>query len=650
MAELLSGTRPARPGRLIVVCGIVFAVTLGLAYSQVSKARQLGPVQRIEGTPLEVRLPKDFQRDAHEPNRFVLRPRPGEEQIPFRRGVRIVYERINPRAYFMPSIPQVKLVHRRNSRIGEYAATELRFIHRIAGQNFTIFREQVLRYAILPDGWMILLDYTSLEQMQPADEEMLEEIASNVRNQKSTPQDAKTLPARAGVAFASDADWQFIPCETSNVAGFYILGSNDGVPAWSIAVFRTWLADGRNAADLLLDFAAEFWMLPENKALILRDRREDGVEITGLRHPEVAERKRIESHTARCVFVVSESPREAVILIAYAGGEKSAADEAMRQISASLQITPIDEIPQIEPARESARALVTKLSRRGAAARWGREASSARFQNDGTDGERVECVINRNAVNRDPNAGYEGRQIRRSETREETEHWTMDGQARTYAYSRGFASPSGAVQSLESRQATDSVSREIRIERRLWSRRAFRPSDAFVPPPCEEIIHGWVARGEPATTAIIDASGTFSRGTHTELVRQLSPKGDSQRVLIQTDYWPVGSVVEFDAQSGEIIGFETLDGRFDRVSASSDRSVPKSRVYKTLHALASDSILRESAIWTPLDRMPHGVVARRNEVETSTRDGCTETIPLGNRNARSAGDSGLANARTAAGG
>jgi len=59
----------------------------------------------------------------------------------------------------------------------------------------------------------------------------------------------------------------------------------DRLPRWSLGIFRTWLATGRTPRDLLLDFAATHWLVPETALDVRESRRADGAALAGVRHP-----------------------------------------------------------------------------------------------------------------------------------------------------------------------------------------------------------------------------------------------------------------------------------------------------------------------------------------------------------------------------
>jgi hypothetical protein len=99
------------------------------------------------------------------------------------------------------------------------------------------------------------------------------------------------------------------------------------------------------------------------------------------------------------------------------------------------------------------------------------------------------------------------------------------------------------------------VVRVVTAERRGEHEWTYRPGPAFVPPPTEEILEGWVARNEPPA-AFVEESSLLGPGTYTVLLRHLPPDGERLRVLVQQDFWPTGVIEAFDDARAEII-YET---------------------------------------------------------------------------------------------
>ena len=272
MVEVHSGSKPGRPVALLIVTSIVLIGALGLAWVQVRESRALGPEQSIPGTPLLVRPPLGWLADRKDPRSFVLPVRRavrGQEQWEVDRRIRFNYDRLGR---FQPPVEWLRAaVGSRDfepepAKIGPFAAVQIRQVERRRRGRHIFVGESILRVAVLPGGEVIAVTYIPMTELTPADLRLLDTVCNSIRLSEpglsAAPEEALQ---HAGVDFAFEDGWQASLPYLREVPGFFVEGLEDGFPAWSLGVFRTWLAAGREPSDLLYDFASSVWLLPEER-------------------------------------------------------------------------------------------------------------------------------------------------------------------------------------------------------------------------------------------------------------------------------------------------------------------------------------------------------------------------------------------------
>jgi hypothetical protein len=338
------------------------------------------------------------------------------------------------------------------------------------------------------------------------------------------------------------------------VRGVFISAAAEQGPAWSIAVLRTWLVPDRTPGDLLGDLAARFWLRWDAASLLHEEAHAAGGQVVALRHPDLGESD-ILVPSARVVRI---SPARVVVLLVFTDAANAAeADRVAGRMAAALQI--VDDGPvELEVARAAGAQLAADLRQAGPTARWGREAREAVYQRLNSN-EVV--IVQRAAAQGRPERGYEGGLWRRmGQLREERVTWTVDGRAGAYRWQGDFFIAQEPVQVVEQRgQPTGAVTRQILTSDGARHRWSFTPGDAFVPPPVESIINGWVARNQ-VPVALVETSVTLGPGTCSVLLRSLPPDGAFRRVLVQEDYWPLGLIEAYDDAHAEL-EYELVPGK-----------------------------------------------------------------------------------------
>jgi len=559
---------------MVLVCALLLAATLGLAWWQVEQARALGPEQRVASTPLIVRLPRDWQPDPSDPRRFLLpvADRGRRALFEFERRISFDFERRPTFESLEEWLARGELralgrvVHVSPAKLGRYDALQIHQATPWRIGRLRLERHVITRVTCLPRGHLVQVTYEPLIDLRPADLQILEQVCRTLRVDDPTLNGrAADYLERAGLRLALDPGWLVVGSDMAVVPGVYIGGNENGSPAWAVSVFRTWLAGGRTPTDLLVDLAADKWLLWDVDELINQGRRGDGAIVTSIRHPGVGQG----SMAIVSAWVIVQDPSRVAILGVYAGSQRTqVAEQAARRIAESLEILPLADFPPIGEAEEAGRRLVADLRKAGPAPRWGREALESTYRRVAYD----EIVLTRReAVRRDPRQGYTGTLWRRSgQARDVRINWTLDGRAATYRWQADLLYGHTEVAIDEQRPEPEGhVVRAVRLAPRGPRTWRFTPGPAFVPPPAESIVEGWVARRQGGLSAIVEVSSTFGPATHTVLLRSVDKGAGGAsdatiqatlaelderypRVVVQRDYWPVGVIEAFDEDDAEL--------------------------------------------------------------------------------------------------
>jgi len=451
------------------------------------------------------------------------------------------------------------------TRIGPFPAIQIREVLRRRWGRNIILGESILRVAFLPGGQRIRVQYTPMSDLTIADLKLLDAVCDAVRVDdpalRVTPQAAME---QVGCQIPLPAGSQVSLSQLADVPGLFVSGLEDGLPAWSLGVFRTWLAGNRTPRDLLVDLAATFWRLDAESVRTDESTRTDGARLASVRHPDPS-RNRLPLFAA---WIVARSPAEAVLLFVCADERYvSGAHAAGQRIAEQLAIQPISGLASLSSAEEAGLKLATLLAQRGALPWWGRDPVRLVYRETfAPDHAAVE--IERVAHRRDPKLGYEGSLTRRTSGRnwEERTEWWIDAQALGYRQeSVTFVGDGVPLEVSERRLAsTNVVHRTIKFADQDPRSTPFQIGPAFVCPPIESIAEAWVAR-QTEGAWLIEASTRQGRGAHHRLLRPLPPEADRlPRVLLLDDYWPLGTIVAFD-EDGEVRYQLDAATRYERV-------------------------------------------------------------------------------------
>ncbi len=558
--EVYTGARPGRPLLTLVVCAALLAGTLALAWWQVQAASALGPLQQVGDLPLRVQPPKGWIADPRDPAAFVLPVRDEgwrSVALPFERRIRFEFEKL-PRFLTVDELlrhsqltdPHAQQMARPAS-IGPYPGFETRRLEPFRIGRSNLFRETIIRMACLPRGYLITVVYDPLIDLRPADIQILDDVCKTlVIDDRSLADDPENYLAEAGFEFPLEDNWTIVWSDFAEVPGIYVGGTVDGWPAWSIGLFRTWCANDRTPEDLLVDFAAEFWLIDDALDQIARSSGRAGATVYAMSHPSGQD-----ADTAYVLaYVIQQaSPPATAILVGCADPDTiDAVSSVAARIATNLRLTPTALLPPLEIAEQSGRTLVAELATRGATPRWGSSRVNLTFRGRTSRGA-VTYRSSREPRGRNASRGYEGVEILESTRQRERAEWSLGPRAQSYEHTEDFFVGSERVRIVERRAGpqTDIV-RMVAIEDRGEHRVTFKPSPLFVAPPVEFVVEGWVAAGEPRY-AIVEYSTRFGPATNSVLLRTLPPIDRHPRVLIQQDFWPLGVIQTFERSTGELL-------------------------------------------------------------------------------------------------
>lgn len=569
LLEAQSGTRAGRPRVLALLTAGLLSGALALAWLQVQSSRAVGPPRHISGTPLHVRLPRDWKPDPKHPQRFLIpiESRSWRSEFEFERRIQFTYKRLPHYEPLEELLRRPELgglgsvTDARQARIGGFAAVELHQTVMLRMRRMRLPRQIISRFTCLPRGHLIKITYEPLTEFRPADADILDQVCASLQIDDPTlnapPQE---YLQRAGLVLPAEPDWCIVGPDFAEVAGVYIGGALDNAPTWSLAVFRTWLAADRSAVDLVADVAAHEWFAWDRERLALREqRRPDGALVATCPRPPAS---RADTSIVWAAAVAESASRAAVLTLRAAADDADRAIRAAERIAAALRFAPLDYLEALPEAAATGVTLAQDLRKRGPAPRWGRESVETIYRH----AERDEAIlVRRKALQRDPSRGYEGAQWHRlNGAREERLAWTIDGRADTYQWQADVFLDAVPARIVEQRARTGGdVSRQVFLAERPRARWEFTPGPAFVPPPVDSVVEGWVARLESGV-ALVEASSMLGSGTHSVLLRSLPSNDQFERVLVQHDYSPAGVIRVFDDARAEVEEEIWPDGSYRR--------------------------------------------------------------------------------------
>lgn len=581
MWEVYSGTRPGKPARLLIISAVLLAGTLGLAWWQVSASRALASEQRVENTPLVVRPPIGWVANPKTPGRFVLpsrQPGVGRSRISIERQITFSYSRSpyfrSPREWVRQRAERDALPFSdyRPARIGRFwgiqATRRLRVEHR--GMGFD--QDSVIRVACTPRGDILVVEYVPLTDLTLGDLDLLDAICRAVRIDDESvgrsPADAWT---QVGLAARLPSD-ACVVAAREEFPGLHIGFLEGGEMVHAIDVFRTWMAPGRSAAEILRDVATSTlhapWVdLPTPDEL----HRADGLSMAFIQNPVVDQ-----DDTFVCAGLVWRDARDVVLLISRASSRYAAlAEKSLKQLAETIGFREADCAPDVGASIVAGTALTKLLTQQGPVAWWGREMSRD-YLLDADNGLRLH-VLERAAESRNPSLGYRGQDLAIFPSGHESERWTMDEHGYEYSNTWQGAAADGTPTSIRTKRAADGTMQHTIQLGRLNRTVKLIPAEYFVAPPMELIAHAWVANQDDGEW-LIETIGPWGQSLPTMRMQPLSPDSEGRRrVASQLDYSPTGAIITFNSDQS-IAAVEYHAGKLLAVDrARAERAIPTIR-------------------------------------------------------------------------
>ncbi|MBL8878903.1 MAG: hypothetical protein JNG88_07265 [Phycisphaerales bacterium] len=581
MWEVYSGTRPGKPARLLILSAVLLASTLGLAWWQVSASRALAAEQRVENTPLVVRPPIGWIANPKAPGRFVLPTRQqgiGRQRISIERQITFSYAQgssfRSPREWIRERAQRDALPFSdyRPARIGRFWGVQATRRLRVEHRGFGFDQDSVIRVACTPRGDILVVEYVPLTDLTLGDLDLLDAICRAVRvDDEAVAKSPAEAWAQVGLAARLPAD-ACVVAAREEFAGLHVGFLENGEMTHAIDIFRTWMAPGRNAAEILRDVAASTlhapWVdLPTPDEL----HRADGLSMAIMPNPAVEQ-----DDTFSSAGLVWRDPRNAVLLIARANPRNAAqAESSLKRLAEAIAFREADCAPDVDASISAGMALSKLLTQQGPVAWWGRELSRDYLLESRT-GLRLQ-VMERSAESRNPRLGYRGQNLTIFPQGHESERWTMDEHGYEYSNAWQGESADGTPTSLRTKRGLDGTIQHTIQLGRLNRTVKLIPTDCFISPPMEMIAQAWAANQDDGEW-LLETIGPWGQSLPTMRLRPLPPDADGRRrVACQWDWQPNGRIITFnvDQSVAEVDSHDVKLVAVDRARA--ERAIPAIR-------------------------------------------------------------------------
>jgi hypothetical protein len=593
--EVHTGSRPGRPQLLLIASAAFLVGTLALAFLQVTDARALGERQAVPGTPLTIRIPQDWVADRDSERTYMLPIRDADARrgrFTFERRIQLDYRNMRTflpyELWLDPSSADAgrQVVEEHPATIGPWPGVEFRCIELRDMGTFAMRVQTLLRVACSPRGEMIRVYYEPLMALRPADFEIMDEVCQSLAiEDPSLVQPPEDILAAAGLQLPLDPTWTVAPPRIEGVAGIHISGRENGYPLWAISLCPTWLAQDRQPADLLSDYAAEHWRLFAEPPPVRATGRADGRTVTWTRHP----RPELVRQPAAALISTAEGAH-VMMYISTSARYLESALAAAEEMAGQIEIAPSFDRALLEDAWRNGRRLVSALSNGGLVGRWGRQRLENQYiGHDWLGRDYIET--SRSARGRNAANGYAGQYehwlnipanlpinalpaaLRRPPDASGT--WTIGADAQTFERIAEYPVFDVPLKIVEERYGSGPVTRVLQPGGRRSITHTWQPTDNFIAPPAEDCIAGWVARGE-APHALVEIATPFGAGSHFALVRQLPPRGSVTRCLWQSDFWPVGVIRAFDDDEASLQYERWPAAYYEQIGTGPHAGLPRS--------------------------------------------------------------------------
>ncbi len=526
MAQMHAGTRPGRPIILIALCGLALAGTLGLAWLQTRAASSLGPRVALFG-PLSVRPPLGWLQDRSNTRRFVEAVRMGNDRQ-FERTIEFRYRRVAEVPSLEDAIADMlpdfrKVTNFEATTIGPLRGVQVIGERRFRWGNRAQVGQRVYRLALSPHGHQILIEFVPVREITPGDLRLLDAICAEVRIDDAA-FEVDADPTRIGMELPRLDGAELLGPDLPDVPAVYLQGNVEGVPAWTIAVQRTWRGERSPRELLRLRTGGETPI-----------RRVSGGERTVLAGPVTPRGQ---------VYLVSEAPdRSAFVQVTFGTPYGDEAAAAVERVLADLKFTaPFP--PAYEKAVENGASLVQRLAEPDRLRAWAGRKVVEYFRERRTGDLTPGIMILQRGPEPPSLAGVVEREFGQ---RFERIRWLLETDGTAYSqlleYGRRGAGPDYELRQV--RAPGSSIVESARILGRRSERFRFTAAAHFLCRPLEDLAAQWVA-GQEGGAWIVSLNTPGEEGTHERLLQPLPGRPDgSTRVLLLDDANPIGRVLTF---------------------------------------------------------------------------------------------------------
>lgn len=554
MFEVHNSIKPGRPRLLLALSLFSLAGALGLAWSDVLRSRRLGPPIEL-GPELIVRVPAGWAPAANDPRLFQPANSAGP---PGAAGRRVQFSYQDLGEFVSPLV-----LARRWPWVGEGPQQSAAMIGRLpaiqfyqptvrisrGGEAFQV-PERLLRIACTPDGRVVTVEYSPQLEATRADFELFEEICAAVEAPGAGPA-LDPVKALSGAGFELPLTAEHALFARSAPAGvrLSVMASPDGLPSWSAELSRSWLAFGREPADLLADFGARAWRTPAADLLerVERWSRKDGADCALLRRPRTAATSDVSA-----ALVVSLAPDATALVVARTDPLLARqAEGGLIKLMNGLVVRSNGAPFALEDAVTAGEKLAGALHEGSAPAWWFPGTTQTFYVGQVGDGV-VGRVRARDSVSlgKDTFRGWIATASERVGDIE-WERWTWRAVDGRYEHVRGMGASArpGALGRIEvelSGPDPGVIERFVEERGHRSAESRFTIGPAFVAPPLEEVAEAVAAHQERGDW-LIEVTSRPGLASHARWLRPLPARDGLHRVLVTDDYWPVAVELTLDA-------------------------------------------------------------------------------------------------------